>query len=82
LGRCRRGKILSGTQNAAFHTIYGSLDSAISAGGFHPPALETGCFRAVTMFFLLQPCHILLAILIGWANERQQRIIEVQSDQN
>jgi hypothetical protein len=34
------------------------------------------------MFFLLQPCHILLAILIGWANERQQRIIEVQSDQN
>ena len=26
--------------------------------------------------FMLQPCHILLAILIGWANERQQRIIE------
>jgi hypothetical protein len=33
------------------------------------------------MFFLLQPCHILPAILIGWANERHQRIIEFQSDQ-
>jgi hypothetical protein len=33
------------------------------------------------MFFLLQPCHILLTILIGWANERHQQIIEFQSDQ-
>ena len=33
------------------------------------------------MFFLLQPYHILLAILIGWANERHQRISEFQSDQ-
>jgi len=33
------------------------------------------------MQFLLQPCHILLATLIGWANERQQQIIEFQNDQ-
>ncbi|MGZ0174661.1 MAG: hypothetical protein ACKVHE_34595 [Planctomycetales bacterium] len=33
------------------------------------------------MQLMLQPCHILLAILIGWANERQQRIIEFQNDQ-
>ncbi|MFT5328401.1 MAG: hypothetical protein ACI8P0_006314 [Planctomycetaceae bacterium] len=33
------------------------------------------------MQFMLQPYHILLAALIGWANERQQRIIEFQSDQ-
>jgi len=32
------------------------------------------------MQFMLQPCHILLATLIGWANERQQ-IIEFQNDQ-
>ena len=33
------------------------------------------------MQFLLQPCHILLAALIGWANERQRWIIEFQNDQ-
>jgi transposase InsO family protein len=33
------------------------------------------------MQFMLQPCHILLAALIGWANERQQQIIEFQNDQ-
>lgn len=33
------------------------------------------------MQFMLQPGHILLAILIGQANERQQRIIEFQNDQ-
>jgi hypothetical protein len=33
------------------------------------------------MQFMLQPCHILLATLIGWANERQQQIIEFQNDQ-
>jgi putative transposase len=33
------------------------------------------------MQFILQPCHLLLAILIGWANEHQQRIIEFQNDQ-
>ena len=33
------------------------------------------------MQFLLQPCHILLAALIGWASQRQQQIIEFQNDQ-
>ncbi len=33
------------------------------------------------MQFVLQPCHILLATVIGWANERQQQIIEFQNDQ-
>ena len=33
------------------------------------------------MQFMLQPYHILLATLIGWANERQQQIIEFQNDQ-
>jgi len=33
------------------------------------------------MQFMLQPCHILLAALIGWANERQRWIIEFQNDQ-
>ena len=33
------------------------------------------------MQFILQPCHILLAALVGWANERQQQIIEFQNDQ-
>ena len=33
------------------------------------------------MQFMLQSCHILLATLIGWANERQQQIIEFQNDQ-
>ena len=33
------------------------------------------------MQLVLQPCHILLAALIGWANERQQQIIEFQNDQ-
>jgi putative transposase len=33
------------------------------------------------MQFMLQPYHILLAALIGWANERQQQIIEFQNDQ-
>ena len=33
------------------------------------------------MQFMLHPYHILLAALIGWANERQQRIIEFQNDQ-
>jgi hypothetical protein len=34
-----------------------------------------------SMQFVLQPYHILLAALIGWANERQQQIIEFQNDQ-
>ena len=33
------------------------------------------------MQFILQPCHILLAAFIGWANERQRRIIEFQNNQ-
>ena len=33
------------------------------------------------MQIILQPYHILLAALVGWANERQQRIIEFQNDQ-
>jgi len=33
------------------------------------------------MQFMLQPYHILLATLIGWANERQHKIIEFQNDQ-
>jgi len=33
------------------------------------------------MQIILQPCHILLAALVGWANERQRRIIEFQNDQ-
>jgi len=33
------------------------------------------------MQFMLQPCHIQLATLIGWSNERQQQIIEFQNDQ-
>jgi putative transposase len=33
------------------------------------------------MQFMLQPYHILVAALIGWANERQQQIIEFQNDQ-
>ncbi len=33
------------------------------------------------MQFMLQPCDILLAALVGWANERQQQIIEFQNDQ-
>ena len=31
------------------------------------------------MRFMLQPNHILFASLVGWANERQRRIIEFQS---
>jgi hypothetical protein len=33
------------------------------------------------MQIVLQPCHIVLAALVGRANERQQRIIEFQNDQ-
>ncbi len=33
------------------------------------------------MQFMLQPYHMVLATLIGWANERQQQIIEFQNDQ-
>jgi hypothetical protein len=33
------------------------------------------------MQIILQPYHILLATLVGWANERQQQIIEFQNDQ-
>jgi hypothetical protein len=33
------------------------------------------------MQIMLQPYHILLAALVGWANERQRRIIEFQNDQ-
>ena len=33
------------------------------------------------MQFLLQPCHMVLAARVGWANERQQQIIEFQNDQ-
>jgi hypothetical protein len=33
------------------------------------------------MQFMLQPCHIVLAALVGWANELQRRIIEFQNDQ-
>ena len=33
------------------------------------------------MQFVLQPYHVLLAALVGWANERQQQIIEFQNDQ-
>ena len=33
------------------------------------------------MQFMLQPYHIVLAALVGWANERQQQIIKFQSDQ-
>ncbi|MGZ0172269.1 MAG: hypothetical protein ACKVHE_22235 [Planctomycetales bacterium] len=33
------------------------------------------------MQFMLQPCHILLVALIGWANDRQQQIIEFQNNQ-
>jgi hypothetical protein len=33
------------------------------------------------MQFMLQPCHILLATLVGWVYERQQQIIEFQNDQ-
>ena len=33
------------------------------------------------MRFILQPCHMVLAALVGWANERQQQIIEFQNDQ-
>jgi hypothetical protein len=33
------------------------------------------------MQIILEPYHILLAALIGWANERQQQIIEFQNDQ-
>jgi hypothetical protein len=33
------------------------------------------------MQIILEPYHILLAALIGWANERQRRIIEFQNDQ-
>jgi hypothetical protein len=33
------------------------------------------------MQFILQPCHIVLAAVVGLANERQQRIIEFQNDQ-
>ena len=32
------------------------------------------------MQIMLQPYHILLAAVIGWANERQQQIIEFQND--
>lgn len=38
-------------------------------------------FLAVTMFFLFQPCHILLATLCGLVNQRQQQIIEFQNAQ-
>ena len=33
------------------------------------------------MKVMLQPYHIVLAALVGWANERQQQIIKFQSDQ-
>jgi hypothetical protein len=33
------------------------------------------------MQFMFQPYHILLATLVGWASERQRRIIEFQNDQ-
>lgn len=33
------------------------------------------------MLLMLQPCHILLAALIGQTNERQRRIIKFQNDQ-
>ncbi len=33
------------------------------------------------MLSMLQPCYILLAALVGWANERQQQIIAFQNDQ-
>ena len=33
------------------------------------------------MLFILHPYHLLLAVLIGWANERQQQIIAFQNDQ-
>ena len=33
------------------------------------------------MHFILQPWHILLSALCGWANERQQQIIEFQNPQ-
>jgi hypothetical protein len=33
------------------------------------------------MLFMLHPYHLLLAVLIGWANECQRQIIEFQNDQ-
>ena len=33
-----------------------------------------------SMQFLFQTWHILLAVLCGWVNERQQRIIEFQHE--
>ncbi len=33
------------------------------------------------MQFMLQSCRILPATIVGWANERQQQIIEFQNDQ-
>jgi transposase InsO family protein len=33
------------------------------------------------MQFILQPWHILFAVVCGWLNERQQQIIEFQNDQ-
>ena len=33
------------------------------------------------MHVILQPWHILFAVLCGWLNERQQRVIEFQNDQ-
>ena len=33
------------------------------------------------MNFLLTPCHLVLAALVGWVNERQQQIIEFQNAQ-
>lgn len=31
------------------------------------------------MTFILQPWHILFAVLCGWVNERQQKVIEFQN---
>ena len=33
------------------------------------------------MHAILKPWHILFAVLCGWLNERQQRVIEFQNDQ-
>jgi hypothetical protein len=38
-------------------------------------------FSAVTMPFLIAPWHILLAVLCGMVNHRQQQIIEFQNAQ-
>ena len=33
------------------------------------------------MTFILRPWHILFAVLCGWVNERQQKVIEFQNAQ-